>query len=117
MKLLLGSKNIKLGNTEYKVIQDASGTLPPKQHGTTKHGEPMYNSSHAEKKLMDYITDNFGNKPGVQVNIKIQSTDPNKPGACIGCGGSDGYGGTIGDFSKINPNLKITIEHGSRGKK
>ena len=45
--------------------------------------------------------------------MKIQNTNPEYPGACMACGGTNGYQGSIGDFQKRNMNLKIHIEHGS----
>lgn len=77
-----------------------------------------YNGNHAEKKIMSHITQqnqNGANIDGIQLNI--QNTSNRYLGACYGCGGQDGMGGTIGDFRNLNKDLKIHIEHGSTGTK
>ncbi len=73
----------------------------------------QYNANHAEKKLMSHITQQNYNGDISDVRMNIQNTSEEFPGACYGCGGQDGMGGTIEDFKNLNQNLKIHIEHGS----
>ncbi|WP_230657506.1 hypothetical protein [Psychrobacter sp. I-STPA10] len=74
----------------------------------------MDNRSHTEKKLMDYINDSLNKDSNFNVVINIQNSSSQNPGACFGCGGKDGYGGSIEDFAKNNPNLNISIQHGAK---
>lgn len=102
-----------------KVLSDGSKekVLPDKDNLFIR-GKPQKNGNHAEKKIMSHITQqnqNGANIDGIQLNI--QNTSNRYLGACYGCGGQDGMGGTIGDFRNLNKDLKIHIEHGSTGTK
>ena len=75
-----------------------------------------YNGNHAEKKIMSHITQQNQNSANIDsIQLNIQNTSDEFKGACYGCGGQDGMGGTIEDFKNLNKDLKIRIEHGSTG--
>ena len=74
------------------------------------------NGNHAEKKIMSHITQQNQNGANIDsIQLNIQNTSEKFPGACFGCGGKNGTGGTIQDFKNLNQNIKIHIEHGSTG--
>ena len=76
----------------------------------------QYNGNHAEKKIMSHITQQNQNSANIDsIQLNIQNISDEFKGACYGCGGQDGVGGTIEDFKNLNKDLKIRIEHGSTG--
>ena len=107
---------------EYQVIRDEVKTIKvingknegvkilPDQSNPKNNQD---NGNHAEKKLMSHITQQNQNGSINDVKINIQNTSKESPGACFGCGGKDGTGGTIQDFKNLNKDLKIHIEHDS----
>ncbi|MDO4897488.1 MAG: hypothetical protein Q3971_09020 [Moraxella sp.] len=64
---------------------------------------------------MSHITQQKQNGSISDVKINIQNTSKQSQGACYGCGGKNGTGGTIEDFKNLNQNIKVHIEHGSTG--
>ena len=54
------------------------------------------NDNHAEKKIMSHITQQNQNGANIDsIQLNIQNTSDEFKGACYGCGGQDGTGGTI----------------------
>ena len=94
-----------------KVLSDGSKEKVLPDHINPDNNQ--YNGNHAEKKLMSHITQKNQNSNISNVKINIQNTSKESQGACYGCGGQDGMGGTIEDFKNLNPNITIHIEHGS----
>ncbi len=110
--------NVTINGTEYQVIRteayNGNDKVLPDRFNTNNN---QYNANHAEKKLMSHITQQNQNNSISNVQINIQNTSSDNQGACYGCGGKDGTGGTIQDFKDLNPELKIYIQHGSTGTK
>ena len=113
---------VTINGKEYQVIRDEVKTIKvingknegvkilPDQSNPKNNQD---NGNHAEKKLMSHITQQNQNGSINDVKINIQNTSKESPGACFGCGGKDGTGGTIQDFKNLNKDLKIHIEHDS----
>ena len=105
---------ITIGNKTYSVIRKDNEILPNHNRKTNDGTSIQTNFNHAEKKLMGFITEQNQKHSNIsRVEMKIQNTDANHPGACIACGGKNGYQGSIGDFQKRNMNIQVHIEHGS----
>ena len=105
---------ITINDKTYSVIRIDNERLPNHNRKTNDGTSVQTNFNHAEKKLMGFITEQNQKYSNInRVEMKIQNTNPEYPGACMACGGTNGYQGSIGDFQKRNMNLKIHIEHGS----
>lgn len=101
---------IRADGKKEKVLEDKDNLFA--------RGKPQKNGNHAEKKIMSQITQQNQNDANIDsVKLNIQNTDDYFKGACYGCGGKDGTGGTIQDFKNLNQNIKIHIEHGSTSTK
>ena len=99
-----------------KVLSDGSKEKVLPDHINPDNNQ--YNGNHAEKKIMSHITQQNQNSANANIDsiqLNIQNTSDEFKGACYGCGGQDGMGGTIEDFKNLNKDLKIRIEHGSTG--
>ena len=106
---------ITIKGKKYTVIRSDNRVLPDRTRKVNDGNSIQNNFNHAEKKLMSFITQQNQRNPNIHsVEIKIQNSNRDFPGACMGCGGGNGHGGSISDFQKRNMNIKINIEHGSK---
>ena len=96
--------NITINGVNYTVIRMDTGSLGK---GT--------NYNHAEMKLASHINETYSGS-NAKVELAVQNTSSRSAGVCERCRGESDTGGIpISELGIRNPNMNITIYHGTTG--
>lgn len=87
--------------TEYTVVKNDIQSI-----GSFISKDPKGNFNHAEMKIGSYINDTYRGRP-VKVDIAVENTGDKIIGLCNPCIK------TIPNLGKQNPNMTISVFHGS----
>lgn len=99
---------VDINGTKYNVVRTDTGSL-----GTVSNKEKSGNYNHAEMKLGDYINQKYSGT-NAQVDVAVQNTSNRNAGVCNLCQGKDG-GTPFSNLGRTNPNMNITVYHGTTG--